>query len=106
MKYTIKKKLLNYLSFFDFYIHGHKVGGTNPTLIEAINLKKKIFAYDCSFNKEILGKKKIFFKNNLDLERLIKYYDNFNYEENVYKKSFTKNFINKEYLEILLNEYK
>ena len=50
------KKLLSYLSFFDYYIHGHKVGGTNPTLIEAINLKK-ILAYDCSFNKEILGKK-------------------------------------------------
>ena len=38
-----KKKLLKYLSFFDYYIHGHKVGGTNPTLIEAINLKKKHF---------------------------------------------------------------
>jgi len=100
------KKLLNYLSFFDFYIHGHKAGGTNPSLIEAINLKKKIFAYDCSFNKEILGKKKIFFKNDSDLEHLIKYYDNINYEENVYKKSFTQNFINKQYLEILLNEYK
>ena len=35
------KNLLGYLSFFDYYIHGHKVGGTNPTLIEAISLKKK-----------------------------------------------------------------
>ena len=57
-----KEKLLRYLSFFDYYIHGHKVGGTNPTLIEAINLKKKIFAYDCSFNREILGKKNLFQK--------------------------------------------
>ncbi len=81
-----QKKLLCYLSFFDYYIHGHKVGGTNPTLIEAINLKKKIFAYNCSFNKEILGKKDIFFKNELELENLIKYYDNLNYENNVYKK--------------------
>ena len=38
-----KEKLLRYLSFFDYYIHGHKVGGTNPTLIEEINLKKKNF---------------------------------------------------------------
>jgi len=101
-----KKELLNYLSFFDYYIHGHKAGGTNPTLIEAINLKKKIFAYDCSFNREILGKKNVYFKNDLELENLIKYYDDFEYEENVYKKSFTQNFINKEYLEILLNEFK
>ena len=100
-----KKKLLNYLSFFDYYIHGHKVGGTNPTLIEAINLKKKILAYDCSFNREILGKKKVYFKNNSDLGDLIRYYDNFKYEENDYKKSFTQNFINKKYLKVLLNEF-
>ena len=101
-----KKELFNYLSFFDYYIHGHKAGGTNPTLIEAINLKKKIFAYDCSFNREILGKKNVYFKNDLELENLIKYYNDFKYEENVYKKNFTQNFINKEYLEILLNEFK
>ncbi len=101
-----KKKLLGYLSFFDYYIHGHKVGGTNPTLIEAINLKKNIFAYDCSFNREILGKKKVYFKSNFELENLIKYYDNYRYKKNDYKKVFTQNFINKKYLEILLNQFK
>lgn len=98
-----REKLLKYLSFFDYYIHGHKVGGTNPTLIEAINLKKKILAYNCSFNKEILGKKKIYFKNGLELGDLIRYYENSNYDENIYKKSFTQNFINDRYLKILLN---
>ena len=101
-----KEKLLRYLSFFDYYIHGHKVGGTNPTLIEAINLKKKIFAYNCSFNKEILGKKKVYFKNDLELINLIKYYDNYSYETHLYKKSFTQNYIGKKYLKILLNEFK
>ena len=101
--YDNKKLLVSFV--FDYYIHGHKVGGTNPTLIEAINLKKKILAYDCSFNREILGKKKVYFKNNLDLEDLIRYYDNFKYEENDYKKSFTQNFINKKYLKVLLNEF-
>lgn len=100
-----KKRLLKYLSFFDYYIHGHKVGGTNPTLIEAIDLKKNIFAYDCSFNREILGKKKVYFKNNLELEKLIKYYNDNKYEKNSYKKVFTKNFINKEYLNIILSEF-
>ena len=100
-----KEKLLKYLSFFDYYIHGHKVGGTNHTLIEAINLKKKILAYDCSFNKEILGKKKIYFRNDLELSDLIRYYDNSNYEENIYKKKFTQDFINDRYLRILLNEF-
>ena len=100
-----KKKLLKYLSFFDYYIHGHKVGGTNPTLIEAISLKKNILAYDCSFNREILGKKKVYFKSNFELENLIKYYDNYHYEKNDYKKVFTQKFINKKYLNILLKEF-
>ena len=69
-------------------------------------LKKNIFAYDCSFNREILGKKKVYFKSNLELENLIKYYDNYRYEKNDYKKVFTQNFINKKYLEILLNQFK
>ena len=49
--------------------------------------------------------KNIYFKNDLELENLIKYYDNFEYEDNIYKKCFTKSFINKKYLKILLNEF-
>lgn len=100
-----KEKLYKYLSFFDYYIHGHKVGGTNPTLIEAISLKKKIFAYNCSFNREILGKKNVYFKSSLDLENLINFYSDYKYEENIYKESFTQDFINNKYLKIISEEF-
>ena len=34
------------------YIHGHSVGGTNPSLVEAMNLHLPIIAYDVLYNKE------------------------------------------------------
>ena len=47
------------------YIHGHEFGGTNPTMVNAIDLNCNIIALDTCFNKEMLSKKKfILFKKN------------------------------------------
>lgn len=35
------------------YLHGHSVGGTNPSLIEALASTKLNLLYDVSFNKEV-----------------------------------------------------
>jgi glycosyltransferase involved in cell wall biosynthesis len=37
------------------YIHGHSVGGTNPSLLRAIGAGTATSAYDVSFNREVLG---------------------------------------------------
>ena len=42
------------------YIHGHKVGGTNPTLVEALHLKNKVFAFRSIFNKELVDETCLF----------------------------------------------
>jgi glycosyltransferase involved in cell wall biosynthesis len=43
---------LNYLrSNAKVYIHGHSAGGTNPALVEAMNLGLPIFAYSSGFNE-------------------------------------------------------
>lgn len=42
------------------HVHGHKVGGTNPTLVEALHLRSKVFAYNSIFNQEIVHKKCLF----------------------------------------------
>lgn len=34
------------------YLHGHSVGGTNPSLVEMLFYDCKIFAFDCLFNRE------------------------------------------------------
>ena len=36
------------------YIHGHSVGGTNPSLVEAISLSLNIVCFDVCFNRETL----------------------------------------------------
>lgn len=37
------------------YIHGHSVGGTNPSLLEAMGTTKLNLLYDVSFNREVGG---------------------------------------------------
>ena len=47
------------------YIHGHEFGGTNPTMINALDLNCQILALDTVFNREMLeNKKSIFFNKN------------------------------------------
>jgi glycosyltransferase involved in cell wall biosynthesis len=37
------------------YVHGHSVGGTNPSLLRAIGGGTATIAYDVAFNREVLG---------------------------------------------------
>ncbi|WP_298459577.1 DUF1972 domain-containing protein [uncultured Cellulomonas sp.] len=37
------------------YLHGHSVGGTNPSLLRAIGAGTAVSAYDVGFNREVLG---------------------------------------------------
>ena len=37
------------------YLHGHSVGGTNPSLLRAIGAGAPTLAYDVVFNREVLG---------------------------------------------------
>lgn len=37
------------------YLHGHSVGGTNPSLLRAIGAGTAVSAWDVNFNREVLG---------------------------------------------------
>lgn len=37
------------------YIHGHMVGGTNPSLLEALNAGNVVIGTDIEFNREVIG---------------------------------------------------
>ncbi|WP_207400583.1 glycosyltransferase [Actinomadura roseirufa] len=37
------------------YIHGHSVGGTNPSLLRAMGAGASVLAFDVNFNREVLG---------------------------------------------------
>lgn len=53
------------------YIHGHSVGGTNPSLVEAMSLGLNVLAYDVDFNRATTQDSALFFKNIDELKKLI-----------------------------------
>lgn len=56
--------VLNSLRHFsNVYFHGHTVGGTNPSLLEAMASSSLICANDNPFNRYILGEDALYFKD-------------------------------------------
>jgi rhamnosyltransferase len=53
------------------YIHGHTVGGTNPSLLEAMISKSLIIAFDNPFNRELCRNFAYYFSNSTDLSDLV-----------------------------------
>lgn len=45
------------------YIHGHEVGGTNPSLLEALGSTQVSLVYDVSFNREVAVDAAYYFDN-------------------------------------------
>lgn len=58
------------------YIHGHSVGGTNPSLLEAMAMKNIIVAHDNEFNREVGSKYVLYFKDSKDLADKIQKIEN------------------------------
>jgi glycosyltransferase involved in cell wall biosynthesis len=53
------------------YFHGHTVGGTNPSLLEAMASRALIAAHDNEFNRSILGKDAFYFSLPKEIKILI-----------------------------------
>lgn len=51
------------------YLHGHSVGGTNPSLLRAAGAGTYTIAYDVGFNREVLGEHGAYFRNGSDVAR-------------------------------------
>jgi len=61
-------KVVNNLRYHsNIYFHGHTVGGTNPSLLEAMASNSLICANDNPFNRYILGNDAIYFKDSNDV---------------------------------------
>jgi glycosyltransferase involved in cell wall biosynthesis len=57
------------------YFHGHSVGGTNPSLLEAMAAGALICAHDNLFNKAVLGEDAFYFQSAMDIETIIRQLD-------------------------------
>jgi len=65
----IKLQALRY--FAKAYFHGHSVGGTNPSLLEALGCGNIIVAHDNEFNREVAGSIAYFFRSPEDIKNII-----------------------------------
>jgi len=58
-----QEHLNNLRQYSKVYFHGHTVGGTNPSLLEAMASNSLIVAHDNEFNKAILNEDAFYFSN-------------------------------------------
>ena len=65
-------RMLNNLRYFsNIYFHGHQVGGTNPSLLEAMASGALIAAHRNQFNKAILRENGFYFQSAEDVRDLM-----------------------------------
>lgn len=53
------------------YLHGHSVGGTNPSLVEILFFDCEIFCYDCNFNRATAGDAARYFSTPAELGAIV-----------------------------------
>jgi hypothetical protein len=66
-----KEHLDNLRYFSNIYFHGHSVGGTNPSLLEAMAAKALIVAHNNEFNRAILQENAFYFSNATEVKYFI-----------------------------------
>jgi len=72
------------------YFHGHSVGGTNPSLLEAMASEALIAAHNNPFNKSVLNTDAFYFNNANDVRQLVE-----NVQHHAPEKAMVKNNLHK-----------
>ena len=54
------------------YLHGHSVGGTNPSLLRAMGAGTAVIAFDVDFNREVVGVEGEFFRTAGDVAERVR----------------------------------
>ncbi|WP_340064185.1 DUF1972 domain-containing protein [Ascidiimonas aurantiaca] len=82
---------LNNLRYFSrYYFHGHSVGGTNPSLLEAMASKALIVANNNEFNRSILEETAEYFENSDDVKKILDNDILFELKEEYAKNNYSK----------------
>ena len=53
-------------------MHGHSVGGTNPSLLEAMAAGAPLVAHDNPFNREVLEQRAAYFRDEAELVSVLR----------------------------------
>jgi len=85
------KAVTHALKYFShLYFHGHSVGGTNPSLLEAMGSGALIAAHANEFNHAVLQKDAYYFKNSNEVEQLIETVNRNEREKEMVRNNFVK----------------
>jgi glycosyltransferase involved in cell wall biosynthesis len=76
--------------FSHLYFHGHTVGGTNPSLLEAMGSGALIAAHQNEFNRAVLQKDAYYFKTARDVEYLVESVQRDEKEKEMVRNNFLK----------------
>ena len=98
--------------YSNLYFHGHTVGGTNPSLLEAMASNALIVAHKNEFNATILGKDAFYFSTSEEIAKLLSEIDTKQNWETYLKNNTSKiettyswEIINTSYLEYMKETY-
>lgn len=80
-------KINNLRYYAKAYFHGHSVGGTNPSLLEAMACECFIIAHDNEFNKSVLKDNGLFFGSPDKVSQYIVEIENYDVIREVFKKN-------------------
>lgn len=70
------KQKLQAVRYFAFaYFHGHSVGGTNPSLLEAMGCGNQVIAHDNVFNREVAADAAEYFLSPSDIPAIIESFE-------------------------------
>ncbi|MGJ3442400.1 DUF1972 domain-containing protein [Pseudomonas sp. Je.1.5.c] len=66
-----ESSIVQSLRFYSrFYLHGHRVGGTNPSLVEALGASCAVIAHDNHFNRWVAGPEAHYFSDESSCAQL------------------------------------
>ena len=101
------KDIIKYLRLNAYaYIHGHKAGGTNPSLLESLALTKLNIVFNVSYNKEVGEESCFYFDYQNSLSNIIRECDNLKQKEiDEYGKKCKKRIIENYTWDIIVDKY-
>jgi glycosyltransferase involved in cell wall biosynthesis len=61
------------------YLHGHSVGGTNPSLLRAMGAGTAVLGWDVNFNREVAGTAGLYFRDAAQLADQVEEVERYSY---------------------------
>lgn len=74
----------------EFYIHGHSVGGTNPSLVEMLFYDCALLCFDVEFHRQTAGESASYFRNSEQLAKLLSAENIWNPDRTAVRTRYTK----------------